>query len=234
MPRTNQLYPEMKNALLPVLVITLMLGSCSGETTDRDRAILSGKVKSVTEHQFEATLEDGRWVAGDPSFIGHRIMKYDRDGNYLETVALNQQGDTTGYSVVERRDGKIVEEEFYSVHMRRTTRTILEWVSETQANFEIWEGDVLHYEGANFYDNRGRILRQVRMVNMKEVTNHYIYKKNLLVENYHQDMDGNRTFTQVYGYQDFDRKDNWTIRLIYAGDEKVIPDLIVTREIEYY
>lgn len=188
----------------------------------------------MTEHQFEATLEDGKWVAGNPSFIGHRIMNYDRDGNYLETVALNHQGDTTGHSVIERRDGKIVEEEFYSIHMRRNTRTILEWVSENQANFEIWEGEVLQYEGANFYDNRGRILRQVRIVGGEEVTNHYVYEKSLLVENYHEDMGGSRTFTQVYGYQEFDRKGNWTIRLIYAGGEKITPDLVVTRKIEYY
>ncbi|RPI42404.1 MAG: hypothetical protein EHM46_05230 [Bacteroidetes bacterium] len=196
--------------------------------------MLTGKVKSVVEHQYEATLEDGRWVAGDPSFIGHWVMNYDRDGNYMESVALNYQGDTAGHSVVERKDGKIVEEEFHSVHLKRTTRTILEWVSDEQANFEIWEGEVLHYEGANFYDSRGRILRQIRHANGQEITNHYKYEKDLLVENYHEDLDGNRTFTQQYEYQDFDRKGNWTTRLIYAGGEKITPDLVVKREIEYY
>lgn len=218
----------------PLLLILILLSSCSGTISDLDEAGLKGKVKSLTEHQYDARHEEGSWVAGDPSFYGHRIMIYDKDGVYTKSIALNEFNDTTGYTTCRREGGELVEERYVSTLEDRTTRSLMERVSDEQVNFEVWEGDRLYYEGANYFDSRGRISRQVRVVNDLEVTNHYVYEKDLLVENYQVDYTGQRTLTQLYEYVEFDGKGNWTRKMVYVGTEKIVPDLVVTREIEYY
>lgn len=224
----------MIRIIFPLVGIVFSLISCTSSVTDLDRTGLKGKVQSVIEHQYEARFEEGRWVTGNPSFYGHRIMNYDRDGFYLESISLNELNDTIGYTRCKRENGEMVEERYFSTVEERTTRTLMERVSDEQVNFELWEGNRLYYEGANFFDSRGRISYQVRVVNDLEVTNYYVYEKNLLMENYQEDETGERTFTQQYEYEAFDRKGNWTRKLVYVGTEKIVPDLVVTREIKYY
>lgn len=219
---------------LPLLFVLLLLGSCSNSSSDLDRAGMTGDVKSITEHQFEARFEEGRWVAGDPSLYGHRIIKYDKNGSYIESIALNEFGDTIGYTRCKRKNGELVQEKFFSTIEDRTTRTLMERVSDEQVNFEVWEDDRLYYEGANYFDFRGRISRQVRVVNDMQLTNYYVYEKDLLMENYQEEYSGKRTLTQHYEYEAFDGKGNWTRKLVYVGTEKIVPDLVVIREIEYY
>lgn len=224
----------MMRPLLPLCLLVLLLSSCSSSVNDLERSGLKGNVKSVTEHQYEAEFEEGRWVAGDPSFTGHHITKYDHNGFYLETIVLSQLGDTVGFSICKRENGEMVEEEFVSILDNKTTRSIMEKVSDEQVNFEVWADDRLHYEGANYYDSRGRISRQIRVVNNTELTNYYVYENNLLVENFQEDYRRNRTMIHRYEYLTFDDKGNWTSRLVYVGKERIVPDLMVTREIEYF
>ena len=47
-------------------------------------------------------------------------------------------------------------------------------------------------------------------------------------------MTGERSATQLYEYGDFDDKGNWTVRLIYVGEDKITPELVVIRELTYY
>ncbi|HER08341.1 MAG TPA: hypothetical protein ENO20_05455 [Bacteroides sp.] len=224
----------MIRAVIPLYLMLILLCSCSGPSGDLDEAGLKGKVKSITEHQYDARHEAGSWVPGDPSFYGHRIIHYDKDGVYTKSIALSAFNDTTGYTTCRREGGELVEEKYVSTVEDRTTRSLMERVSDEQVNFEVWEGDRLYYEGANYFDARGRISRQIRVVNDLEVTNHYVYEKDLLVENYQLDHTGQRTLTQLYEYVEFDGKGNWTRKLVYVGTEKIVPDLVVTREIEYY
>ena len=72
------------------------------------------------------------------------------------------------------------------------------------------------------------------MVNNREVIVHNIYEKNLLVEIYQEELDGSRSGTQQYEYTEFDDKGNWTLRLVYNGEEKITPELTITRVLEYY
>lgn len=224
----------MIKSFFPSLFVMCFVSSCSHSFSDLDQVGLKGNVKSITEHQYKARFENGRWVAGDPSFNGHRITKYDKKGLYIKTIALTEYGDTIGYTRCKRKNGELVEETFISTIENRITRTIMERVSDEQVNFEVWEENRLYYEGANYFDSRGRISRQVRVVNNTELVNYYVYEKDLLVKNYQEDYRGNRTVNQQYEYQEFDNKENWTRKLIYVGKEKIVPDLVVTRDIEYY
>ena len=223
---------HMKRSYFPLLLM-LILVSCSGGMTDLDKAGLNGKVKSIVERQFNATHRDGKWMAGTSGSGTHTAMNYTSDGNYLESIVLTEAGDTLGSTRIKRQGGKMVEEVFRAMN-GRTTRTILEWISDVEVNFEVWEGEMLHYEGANYYDQKGRIERQVGVVDEREAVNYFVYEKGLLVENYQENLLGERTRTQLYEYDTFDENGNWTSKLVYVGEEKIAPEYVIKREYTYY
>ena len=74
----------------------------------------------------------------------------------------------------------------------------------------------------------------MQVVNNREVIIHHVYEKNLLVEMYQEELDGSRSATQLYEYSAFDDQGNWTLRLIYSGEEKITPGMAITRMLEYH
>jgi len=211
-----------------------MLISCTGRTNDLDRSGIEGKVKSITEHQFDATARDGRWVAGNISYFGHHVLNYNQDGFYTGSIALTQDGDTIGYTTCRRENGYLIEEVFHSSAGDNNSRTLMDRLSDAEENFEIWNGNQLQAEGANYFDSKGRITRQVRVVNDKEVVYQFVYEKNLLVANYEEEVTGERTSAQQFEYEEFDDRGNWTVKLVYKGEEKISPIVVIKRELEYY
>lgn len=222
----------MKNALF-LFALTLIITSCSGGDSDLAKAGLKGEVSSITEHQFEAVHRNDTWVTGKPGRYGHRVTLYDEEGTYVKSLALTYKGDTVGYTTTKMENGEKVEEVFHSLVDRRTTRTIMERVSEKQVNFEVWEGERLYYEGASFFDSRGRIVSQVRVVDEREVTNHFVYDKGLMVKSFQEELSGEISGTQLYEYTEFDEEGNWTRRLIYPTEDRIVPEVIITREYKY-
>ena len=219
--------------IFPLFVLAVILGSCSGGDNDLAKAGLSGNVSSVIEHQYEAVHKDDGWVTGKPGRYGHRIIEYDADGYYVKSLALTHTGDTIGYTTVRMENGEKVEEVFHSLVDGRSTRTIMERVSATQVNFEVWEGETLHYEGASYFDSKGRVLSQVRVVNDREVTNHFVYDKGLMVKSFQEELSGEVSGTQLYEYTEFDDQGNWTKRLIYLEEDRIVPEVITTRVYQY-
>ena len=233
----------MRNSLsfLTLAALSFLL-SCSGDIKDAGRSGLVGKVKSFKEVRCDPTRSGDKWVAGDPLADDYRVVNFDKDGNFLESFSIAVNGDTLGKSTCVRENGDIVEEVFYSrfwltpkeSRMHQTSKTVLERVSDEQVNYEVWKGDQRASEGANFYDSKGRLIMQVQVRNNLEETMHYVYEKHLLVENYKESMTGQRTVTQLYEYDDFDKHGNWRLMLIYVDNEKIVPDVAIRREIEYY
>ena len=136
-------------------------------------------------------------LQGRPGMYGHRIIQYDAEGNYVKSLALNYAGDTIGYTTVRRENGEKVEEVFHSLLDGRTTRTIMERVNEKQVNFEVWEGETLHFEGASYFDSRGRLVSQVRVVDEREVINHFVYDKGFMVKSFQEELTGEISGTQL-------------------------------------
>ena len=219
--------------LLPIVFVT-MLFSCSGGNNDLDKSGLKGKVSGYTEYWFEAKHDDGKWVAGAPVYFGNRIMKFNQEGNYVGSTILTEKGDPVGFIECRWEDGELKEEVFHSNSDSRTSKTMYEKISDTEIHFEIRDGDRLIFEGATFLDSRGRIVRQAQVVNDSEVNNYYVYKKDLMIKFYQEDLTGVRTITHLYEYEDVDKKGNWTARLVYPEDEKIVPKFYVTREYTYY
>lgn len=224
----------MKHALLPLLFVFSVFISCSSGSNDLARSDLKGKVKTSKELQFDPTYENSKWVAGTPSRLGGRIVEYDRDGFFVKSYTISSRGDTLGISTPRRENGELVEEAYHSLYDRSTTRTMMDRVGADQVNFEVWKGDVLIYEGANYFDKKGRTVRQVQVNNGREVNIYSVYEKDLLVEHYQEEITGQQTAWQHYEYDGFDRKGNWTVKLVYTGAEKIKPVIVITRELEYW
>ena len=212
----------MKQMIKSILVFTLfvILSSCSGGDSDLAKSGLTGNISSVIQHTYEAVHKDDGWHTGRPGVYGHRITQYDAEGNYVKSLALSHSGDTVGYTTVRKDNG-------------RTTRTIMEKVDEGQVNFEVWEGETLHYEGASFFDSRGRLVRQVRVVENREVMNHFVYDKGLMVKSFQEELSGEVSGTQLFEYTEFDEVGNWTKRLIYPTEDRIVPEVINIRTYQY-
>lgn len=224
----------MKILHFPILIILMVLTSCSGDINDLDRSGLKGKVKSIKETQYEARHKDGKWVAGNLIIPGYRIVNYDQNGLYLELLSMGSDGDTAAIASCKRENGEMVEENYRTLFSNQTSRTILERVSKNQVNFELWKDSQLQYEGANYFDSKGRLVRQVQVVNDREVVMHHIFEKNLLVESYQEELDGSRSATRKYEYETFDEAGNWTMQLVYMEEDKITPKVVIKRELTYY
>lgn len=227
---------------LIVMFLLALLVSCSGGSNDLDRNGLKGQVSATREFQCNATYENEEWVAGIECANGFRVVEYDMDGLYIHAFNMSDCGDTTSLSTARRENGEVVEESNYTrinmtpkhSKMMLASRTVMDRVSDDQVNFEVWQNEQLRFEGATYYDSKGRISRQVQVVNNREVIVHHVYEKNLLVEMYQEELDGSRSATQLYEYSEFDEQGNWTLRLVYSGEEKISPEFAITRMLEYY
>ena len=226
---------------LLLMFLLAFLVSCSGESNDLDRHGLKGEVRATREFQCNATYENEKWVAGIDCSNGFRVVEYDTDGFYIQGYSLSDCGDTTSLSTAKRENGVVVEESNYTrvnmtpkhSKMVLVSRTVMDRVSAEQVNFEVWQNEQLRFEGATYYDSKGRIQRQVQVINNREVIVHHVYEKNLLVEMYQEELDGTRSATQLYDYSEFDEQGNWTLRLVYTGEERITPELAITRVLEY-
>jgi len=229
-------------SVLPIMLVLALLVSCSGRINDLDRNGLKGKVKETREFQCDPTYENQQWVASENCVEGYRVVEYDNKGFYKQAFSLSTEGDTTTLSTAKRENGDVVEEAFYTrmfmtpkhSKMVLNTLTKMERVSDKQVDFEVWQNEQLRYSGSTFYDSKGRIDRQIQLVDNQEMTIHHFYDKNLLVEIFQEDPGGLHSARQLYDYSEFDTKGNWTLRLVYNGDEKIKPEMAITREIEYY
>ena len=233
----------MKSVLsLPAILLLTILASCSGGSDDLDRSGLKGKVSATREYQCNATYENEKWVAGVECANGFRVVEYDTEGAYIQAYSMSDCGDTTNLSTARSENGEVVEESTYSrmnltpkhSRMMLVSRTVMDRVSDDQVNYEVWQNEQLRFEGTSYYDSKGRMERQVQVVNNREIILHHVYEKNLLVEMWQEELDGSRSATQLYDYSEFDEHGNWTLRLVYTGDEKITPEFVITRMLDYY
>jgi len=219
--------------LLIFFTLGIILYSCSAGDSDLAKSGLNGNISAVSEHHFEAVHKDGEWVSGKPGLYGHRIIQYDSEGYYVKSIALTSDGDTIGYTTTRRENGENVEEVFHSLLDGRTTRTLMERVSEDQVNFEVWEGETMYYEGASYFDSRGRLVSQVMVVDDRQVINHFVYDKGLKIKSFQEELTGEVTATQLYEYTDFDDRGNWTKRLTYPSEDRIVPEIVTLRSYKY-
>jgi len=229
-------------SIVAMLFVLTLLVSCSGGSNDLARNGFNGEVRASREFQCNVTYENEKWVAGVDCVNGFRVVEYNAEGRYIQAYSLSDCGDTTSQTTVRRENGEVVEELYYTrfnmtpKHSRMilSSRTVMDKISEDQVNFEVWQNEQLRFEGATYYDSKGRTEKQVQVVNNREVIVHHVYKKNLLVEMWQEELDGSRSATQLYEYSEFDEHGNWTLRLVFPGEEKITPDFAITRILEYY
>lgn len=229
-------------SLLTLLVFFFILFSCSGEINEWDRLNLKGQVKSIEEVQCDATYEDDRWVSSNHCSAGRQVTNFNPQGHYISILTLDNDDDTMRMAKMKYEEGEMVEEIYYQkrpfppirLEIVPGSRTVMERVSDDQVNFEVWQHDAMVFEGATYYDSKGRVEKQAQVIRNREVMVHHVYEKDMLVENYQIEIDGTRSATRLYDYVEFDDQGNWTVKLVYLGDEKISPEMAVTRWLEYY
>jgi len=230
--------------LIPLFLIAFLLSivSCSTGSSDLERNGLKGRVKAVREYRCDVTYENDKWVPSSDCQNDVSVVEYSEDGVYRCSLTLNNCGDTASMTTVRYEGGELVEENYFTrvnltpIHSKlmQVSRTVMERVSDKQMNFEVWQDDVLRFEGSTYFDKKGRVEKQIQFINNRQVMVHNVYEKGLLVEMYQEELDGSRSATQLFEYDDFDEQGNWTTRLVYFEDAKISPELAITREIEYY
>jgi len=231
-----------KSPYLLFLIAFLFLFSCSSKINDKGRSGLKGRVLSVKEIRCDPVRSNDKWVAGESLAQDFRILCFDKKGNLIKSYKVNMEGDTVTSTTSVHENGDMVREVFYSREEVSPTESIMiesnrieyDRVSEEQVNWNIWKGDQQTGHGATYYDRMGRIVMQKQVRYNTEETLHYIYDKILLMEHYREDMSGNITVRQFFDYDDFDKHGNWKLMLIYPDADKIIPDFVISREIDYY
>ncbi len=229
-------------SLLTSLVLLSILFSCSGEINELDRLGLKGQVKSIKEVQCDATYENDMWVASNNCSGGYQVINFNPQGYYVNILSFDNHNDTISMTKIKYEEGEMVEEVYFQ---RRPfppkqleevpgSKTVMDRVSAEQVNFEVWRSGAMVFEGASYYDSKGRIEKQVQVIANREVMIHHVYEKDLLVENIQMELDGTKSATRLYDYLEFDEQGNWTVKLMYLGEEKISPEVAFTRKLEYY
>lgn len=233
---------KSSNLFLSLLAIGLGLSSCSGKLSDLDRSGLNGDVKSIRNLQCEVTRDDGQWVAGENCARGYRLVEYSPEGFFQQMYVISDRNDTLNMVKARYEDGEKVEE-VYSQGMLNaagkpvlvpTTSILYEKASDQQINFEVWQEENLRFEGAVYFDSKGRTTRRVQVLDDRQVMVHSVYDKDLLVEKYQEELDGRRSGTQHYEYLDFDDHGNWITQIVYTEEDKIAPEMAITRVLTYY
>ncbi|GAB5527855.1 MAG: hypothetical protein Roseis2KO_57270 [Roseivirga sp.] len=229
---------------LAILVMAMACGS--GDMPNEDNswtgANLRGQVKSVTEVGFQATRQNGEWIKGARnqtysiktySPTGFIISErryysdtnefnsgfeyvYDEDGNVTRINALDPEGNVSGFSDVQKRDGKVGIRQYTDffgngINSMATGSTEMKW-----ENHRLLESKA--------YQITGDIISHVKY----EYNSHGDVSK-FIIDNFGQ---GQKDVTINSTYLEFDEQDNW-LRQLKEYEGYPVTE-IVERRYEYY
>lgn len=230
-----------KYGLISLISLILTLFSCSGNKEHEDERTkdwrLRGNVKSClicTEHVEKD--RDERIIADDC------LVTFSRNGRCKKTIFYDFENKTpTGYEILVRENGKIVEEIRYRQNSRIIYRQKLRHISDSITEYEI----INENGGKTSY---GRIIEQGLYTKSIQTfineniggerthTNLIEHDENGNVISMQQTYDNNdwRVLYRWIDYVEFDKEGNWTKRITYVGEGRDEPQFIDTRVIKYY
>ena len=245
---------SITKALIFVFCVSVLIGACGKEepeTPQSSDSILKGKVKTITEYNYEGTEING--VIQKTSLNHTSVIKYNVDGQITNegsyTYLYNDKGKLIEKRISENEvfkykydeKGNILEGNFYfkdQIQDKEIYKTdALGRITETK----YYNPDhSLRTTSYNKYDNLGNLVE----VQFKEsdgniagtITYKYDQNRNLIQENFNDNPPSSKDFRAKYEYLKFDQKGNWTEMLEYNSGSDYIDRLesIVEREIEYY
>lgn len=228
------------------LILALAVSCGSNDLPNEDNswtgANLRGQVKSVTEVGFKAIKQNGEWVKGlrnqtynvknyttDGFITSERSYYsdtnepnsgfdyvYDDDGNVIRVNAIDPEGNISGFSDVQERDGK-VGIRYYSDFFGNESNSMATGSTEmTWKNHRLIESKA--------YQITGELTSHVKY----EYDSHGDMSKTI-IDNYAQ---GQRDVTINSTYLEFDEQGNW-LRQLKEYEGFPVTE-ILERRYEYY
>ncbi len=217
----------MKFISFTLLCIFISLVSSAQFKNDLKREKLKGKVRSVTESEYNGSHD---------SLMFKAVYKYDDNGNEEDFSTYSPTGEKLSKTTFKYNDsGKLVEENRYkadgSLNVRTTCKYDAKGNKIEEDNFDA--GGVLFLKVLSKFDGKGnRIVKD----------SHNEFGILFLKRNSKFDEDGNEIsakeydshhglqFTITYDYDGNDKAGNWTRRTMYKNDDAFT---VTDREIEY-
>jgi hypothetical protein len=221
-----------------------MCCSCSSRlnTGDLQMLQLRGKVKTLTETHYKATLKNGKWVQGELKYHNYNTkMYFDEAGNLYKNESYNEAQELQETIIIFRKNGKIIEEKRYDGKGNRTGEIkILAHTDDKMQYQDIYlEGTVLS-EGSFIFENGVIVKHEINIPNQEDslaprkTTLYLSYDDHYLVKNTHKDESGEILSVIRYTYEAFDAHKNWTKQREYLYEDSDKPSTIVIRTYEYY
>lgn len=231
----------MKNIriTIPILLICILLVSCSGVPNELEQSNIHGDVEMIVEQRFQAKWDDDaeEWEAGDLLEWGNTEIIYDSDGLIEELTYFDNENEIVGHRVQEYdEEGRLAISEYYNEddELTRTTETTEFTDFGLPAEAEIFDGDGELIETVSFeYEDdlymtkmsiepKGK--RKKGKWKYKHDKNHHLIKRVY----YEKDF----SYGSKMAYVEWDDEGNWIERVEINTKDKSRAT-IVTREFTY-
>ncbi|MFI5196535.1 MAG: hypothetical protein ACHQD8_05550 [Chitinophagales bacterium] len=218
----------MKNAVLTLLLISLSLCTNAQFKNDLRRLKLMGRVKSVTEYEYNAAHDSLRWKS---------VTKFNDTGNVVGFFTYSPTGTLLSKTTFKYNDsGKIIEENRYkadgSFNVRTTYQFDIKGNKTEEDNYDA--GGTLFMKVLSKFDGKGnRIVKD----SYNEFGALFLKCNSKFDDEGHEteakeyDSHHGLKFTTTYDYEKTDNAGNWLKRTTYKNDDSFE---VTDREIAYY
>ena len=230
---------QLQSIKLTLLICSVTIFVSCSNTNERKNFGLNGNVKSCFERLYEVEKKFGRWENGDTEYNGHYQVIFDKEGKYQEINYYDSYMDLIGKQLPTREKGKVSEEIYYDEYGELQNKTMIKHISKNEIDFESFNSDGEKTVHGKYIQEGGKIMKQSYTFIMQDNDEDETYtisfeydKEGNLIYQKQTNKKGEIVSYVKFEYLDFDKKNNWTKRLMYEDDDE--PKNIAIREIEYY
>jgi len=215
-------------AVTLILLTCLSLGATAQFKSDLQRQKLKGRVKSVTEYEYNATHDSLRWKS---------YTRFNDTGNAVEFVTYSPAGDLLSRTTFKYNDsGRILEENRFKADSTLNVRTtyLFDFKGNKIEEDNYDAGGMLFMKVLSKFDGKGnRIVKDshnefgglfLKCNSKFDDEGHEIEAKEF-------DSHHGLKFVTTYDYGNTDKSGNWLQRTTYKNDD---PFVVTEREIAYY
>jgi hypothetical protein len=218
----------MRTLVVSILFTIISLCANAQFKNDLSRLKLKGKVRSVTESEYNAGHDVLKWKS---------VTRFNDSGNVVGFVTYSSAGEVLSRTTFQYNDtGKVIEENRYkadgTLNVRTTYQYDLKGNKIEEYNYDA--AGTMFMKVLSKFDGKGnRIVKDSynEFGSLFLKCNSKFDNEGHEVEAKEYDSHHGLKFTTTYDYQDTDNSGNWLKRTTYKNDEVTV---INDREIEYY
>ena len=210
-----------------LVCFTTMFFSCASIPEYKDWG-LKCNVKSYSEYHYRSEKEEDENI----KFYGHNQVVFNKKG-----IWKGQTYYQNGKELPIRKKGKVSERRYYDADGKLTNTTKINYVSDNQIDFELFNSDGEKTNYLTHILKNGKIITQTNTSIRNGIENlvytaiyEYDKDENLITQKITYSNGNTHIFKTEY--LEFDSKKNWIKKLNFTDDEK--GGLVTIREIEYH